>query len=875
MGVLLVGETSSSEGCHLGLVHLPGTSQTQTLSEFRSLLAASLDHLKEMNFIFVTPHGWKVSKPMEQKVLLRDVVSGDGIIKIQISHLKPKYGVIIEGVSDRSLPVGFLFCTPNISITQLKDEIRVQLPSVYSFLTTVHFAFLDMNGWPISRQQESVVTILEVACSSVIRIRCATPPIQSVEDSMPSVNKQQVATLGSLLGSSTLQPVTEAIEYVDTSLAQSFADPDISSLHKSSVSNTCEILISYVHTEASSFALLLKTALQEHKYSVFLDIHCIQGGTDWHDALNNAISNCSLFIPLITPQYGQTLWTNREVKLADVLGKVIIPVNFLGSWPPKCLAIQFATTQFVAGIQNQSTPEIPEDVDYDMVAKVATEISDRYSIERAAVSQESFEEPADGVESYDTSLSRQDTQPVLDDASSVSDRYSGSSSSIYMPSSPLLLRKKSSVRSYASTLPSAVDASYRESLMKSRDGKPFIVICCAPQQQDFAHSLVDDLNPNHYEIWCSTDVDPTEDEENARMIFQQKADEAGVVIFVLSEDFAKSAFCEQQVYYCEQRKRLIPLIFKPMQLPSWMAMLIGTSTFISCQSQSYKSTLLERVDKLFNPKNAEEELKKTLKQKVELANMCSQLSEQLPTGKHVYIAGGTQFYSKNGKAICESLGKELAKDDSIVLITGGFYGVGETVSRSFHNERLRLNKPHGVCHVVAVRDKEDKSNQTRQNPDGTFAQVPFGDTLFFGESVREREMLTPRVVDLCILVEGGPGAAFEAQQFAWNGNQVIPVKVSGGAASGLFNVPSSVFVKPQNVAESNWLTLADSSASSEEIASALFGIVQAVKGLSIPSRTRCSSTSEVKLRKRVSIKRSDTLPLKDTATTPAKAITEN
>ena len=865
VGILLVGETSSSEGCHLGLVHLPGTSRTETLSEFRSLVTASLEHVKELNFVFVTPHGWEVSMLMEQNVMLRDVVSGDGIVKVQISHIKPKYGIIIEGVSDSSLPVGFLFCASNISITQLKDEIRIQLPSVYSFLSAVHFAFLDINGWPISRQQESAVTVLEVACSSAIRIRCATPPMQSIEGSMPNVNKQQMATLGNLLDGSTLQPVTEAIEYADTSLVQSFADPDISSLHKSSVSSSCEILISYVHTEASSYALLLKTALQERKYNVFLDIHCIQGGTDWHDALNNAISNCSLFIPLITSQYGQTLWTNREVKLADVLGKVIIPVNFLGNWPPKCLAIQFATTQFVAGIKNQSTPEIPEDIDYDVVAKVATEISDRYSIEKVAVSHDSFEEPADGVEPYNSCLSRQDTQPVLDDASS--DRYSGSSSSIYMPGSPLLLRKKSSVRSYASTLPSAVDASYRESLMRSRDGKPLIVICCAPQQQEFVQSLVDDLNPNSYEIWCSTEVDPAEDEENARTNFQQKADEAGVVIFVLSEDFAESAFCEQQVYYCEQRKRMIPLIYKPMQLPGWMAMLIGTSTFISCQSHSYKSTLLERVDKLFNPKNAEEELKKTLKQKVELANMCSRLSEQLPTGKHVYISGGTQFYSKSGKAICESLGKELAKDESIVLITGGFYGVGETVSKSFHDERLRLNKPHGVCHVVAIRDKEDKSNQTRQNPDGTFAQVPFGDTLFFGESVREREMLTPRVVDLCILVEGGPGAAFEAQQFAWNGNQVIPVKVSGGAASGLFNIPSSVFVKPQNVNESNWLTLADDSATPEEIASALFGIVQALKGSSISSRTRCSSTSDLKLKKRVSIKRSDTLPLKDTSTT--------
>ena len=161
----------------------------------------------------------------------------------------------------------------------------------------------------------------------------------------------------------------------------------------------------------------------------------------------------------------------------------------------------------------------------------------------------------------------------------------------------------------------------------------------------------------------------------------------------------------------------------------------------------------------------------------------------------MYVSGGTQFYSKNGKEICEALGKKLAEDEEIVLITGGFYGVGESVSKSFYDERIRLNKPHGVCHIVAVRDKEDKSNQTRQNSDLTFARVPYGDTLFFGDSVRQREMLTPRVIDVCILVEGGPGAAFEAQQFVWNGNRVLPIKVTGGAAGGLFNVPVYRFLK--------------------------------------------------------------------------------
>ncbi len=874
IGILLVSETNSN-GSHLGLVNIPLSSRCQTITDFRNILTSTLDNLTTLNFVFLTPNGWEINARMESTISLSNVISSDGIIKVRFSYAKPKYGISIEGPSDISTPAGFLYCEPELSISKLRNEIKEQLPSLYQFLLTVQFAFLDLNGWPIGNQQERVITVLEVASLNIIRIRCARTEAQtkgsqqSIEYSTPTLMEQHGNFTD--ISSSILQPITETMVCDDSALEKSLMQaPDLTSLHKTTTTVSFEILISYVHTEASNYALLLKTALEDHGYTVFLDVHCIQGGSDWQDALNDGISNCSLLIPLITQQYGQTLWTNREVKLADVLGKVIIPVNFLSSWPPKCLAIQFATTQFVPGLKNSDETDMPAEIDYNMVKEVAADISGRYSAGK--ISGQSFEMEQDEMAmELPPTLSRQDTMLVSDDTVSVSDRSRSSSTSMYLPGSPLPLKRKSTIRSYASNLPTAIDASFRESITKSRDGKPLIVVSCAPEQKEFAHSLVDDLKLNEYEMWCSCDIDSEEDEENARVIFQQKADEAGAVIFILSEEFATSSFCEQQVYYCEQRKRIIPVVFKPMQLPSWMGMLIGTSMFISCQSNSYKTTLLERVNTLFNPQKAEDELKKVLKQKIDIANMCSELSEQLPKGKLVYVSGGTQFYSKNGKEICEALGKKLAEDEEIVLITGGFYGVGESVSKSFYDERIRLNKPHGVCHIVAVRDKEDKSNQTRQNSDLTFARVPYGDTLFFGDSVRQREMLTPRVIDVCILVEGGPGAAFEAQQFVWNGNRVLPIKVTGGAAGGLFNVPASIFENPPNARESDWSILANTDATSTEIASALLKIVQAIKGLPTSARSRCSSTSDTKIRKRVSIKRSDTLPVKSNEMSAAAA----
>ena len=81
----------------------------------------------------------------------------------------------------------------------------------------------------------------------------------------------------------------------------------MSSLYLSSFAGAApyEILLSYVHREASDEAMALREALQVAGYRVFLDVECIRGGSDWQDVLNDAVSNCSVFVPLITQQYGQ------------------------------------------------------------------------------------------------------------------------------------------------------------------------------------------------------------------------------------------------------------------------------------------------------------------------------------------------------------------------------------------------------------------------------------------------------------------------------------------------------------------------------------------------------------------------------------------
>lgn len=842
IGVTLCSETEKNSSTYhevMATLYVPQeTRSVTTLKEIRQELLDNhtLPFLGQRRFIFLTANHWEINEDLEDRLKLSHILTSDGRVNIRLVHEKPRVGIVIEGIPDT--PMGFIFCNMSSKVEELLDEISDQLPGLYGSLCTKQFCFLDRNAWPLDHSQEKFLTVRDIATSHTIKIRCSRATSYARNNSMVMEDPERTRISisdslplpSSLHGNreSALSPVNELAESDQKWPSSDYAD----TFAPGTGLGSFEILLSYVHTEAGPYALLLKNALEELGYSVFLDIHCIEGGKDWQDILNEAITNCSLFVPLITLQYGKTLWTNREVKLADVLGKLILPVNFEKTWPPKCLAIQFATTQYISGNKSATEEVMPDKFQESEASMIATEIADRYQRELLSLS------PMKTVnklvrtgtivsDSDDTSkLSRQSTE-ILEDSSE--------------PSSPGGLkvlnfsRRKSALKSYASNLPESIPQEYREAVCESRAGKPLIVISCSEKQQEFAHKeLVPKIEAENYEVWCSSDVSNHPDEEKLPT-FQEKVNEAGAVVFVLSKDFSEDTFCEQQVYYCEQRKRIIPLIYQPIEMPNWMATLIGTSAFVSCQSQNYMSHLIERISSALNPKKAEDELRDIIRQKTELANLCTELDNKLPKGSHVYVSGGTLFYSKCGEAITKEIGKQLAALDGIILVTGGFYGVGETMGRSFFEERERLGKPHNTCHIVAVSDKQDKSKQTRQNPDGTFKPVPYGDTLFTGNSVRQREMLTPRVVDLCILIEGGPGAAFEAQQFVWNGHHVIPIRVTGGAAGGSFNIPSSILARPPSVPESDWSILGDVKASPADIAAAVVRIMKVLKKHDISS----------------------------------------
>ena len=792
--VFLTNQTSSNAVQLLGSVLLPPRDEkVSTLRDVvSSAFPAQLCENEGRGFVFVSRHGWELSESLEREVKVPKLLFDDQSIRVRATLPKHRVGVLLCPTDAPAEAIGFVFVEKlTCSVADFRTQFEEQHPKTPEALSGARLALLDTNGWPLTSRQESSLLLLDILTDCCVRARKLNGG-EEIDAYNPNISFTH----------SRLHGVAHQKSRVFSTRPPSYAH----SMSGSALSTQggFEIMISYIHKEATKEAIALRDEFRKLSYSVFLDVDCIKPGVDWQDTLNEAVYKTSLFVPLVTPQYGLTEWTNREVKLADTLNKLILPVNFLPEWPPMCLAIQFASTQYVQWTSRKESER------RDVVQKVARQISEFY-----VKSMEMDDFQVSGTESEDQDVkpeSREEPSPPCP----VKSRFR-----------PLC--KQKSLCNFGSLLPKCMPKSLRDAMMKPSSGKPMVIISCHPLQLETASEIEWVLQRNGYEAWI-TSIKICPKKTHILDTLKQKMSDAAAVIFVISKDYCDCSNCEKIVFYFEGRKRLIPVMTDTIKLPDWMSTLIGFEHFLDIRRETFQQSLLAQLEITVNPEKAEEHIKEIERQKAELVKMAVDLEKALPSeGRMVYISGGTCFFSDIGEAICTELGERLARQEDIVLVTGGFYGVGETVGKKFYEERKKLGFPDNVIHIQAKKDKKDRRMQTRQNPDRTFQPLPYGKTLFFCNSVHQREMLTPKVVRLCVLIEGGPGASFEAQQFIWNDHTVIPIKVTGGAAGGLFNSPPGMFDLPSDVSEDDWQTLQDTSATPASIAAAVTNVINSLQ----------------------------------------------
>ena len=742
--VFLVGSTDTSKKHAVTTASLNAFSN---LAELRLIVEQSLSSLEGRSFVFLTASGWEVSELMEETVPLSEVTSEDGCVSIRMCYRdKRRIGVcVVGGEGGRDTPIGYVFCDLRSTARELSQQMKEQVLLQYQGMLEGGFFFLDHNGWPVSSSQELSISVLELVVSNVVRIRCVLEPSSASLSPRPTTPMCRYSTSGAGARGSLLA--------VSGSTRQ-------------------ELLISYVHSEASSQALSLKAALERLDCSVFLDVCCIGTGVDWQDALNEAISNCLVFVPLVTSHYGLTLWTNREVKLADVLGKVVLPVNFLGVWPPKCLAIQFATTQFIPwSMQEDSSAAMLE-----QARVVASKISD--------LRQQIASGPA-------ITEDEEDTQPVDD----------GGASSPPSPCAKPSPIRKPSCRSYASCLPKTCHTT----VQRSREGPPLVALVAHFVQKSFSEELCSLLEGRGYEVWNATELACLSCEEKAREVFLEKVCEAGVVVLVLCKRFVESCLCEQELFYCEQRKRIVTVACGPVELPEWAVVLLGRRcSLIDSRSPSYEDTLLRRVEQALSPSSAQEELNNTQLMEERLSKLCGELLLALPKGRQVYVSGQSSELPPHAEQVCVEFGRRLARERNVVLVVGGWRGAGGRVARAFRSEQQGSSVYRVVAKDTDLRDSE-----------------VVGETVLCGRSEEECGKAVSRALPLCVVMDGSLSRCLD---FAWSGNQLLSVG-SGPRTAAACEWPCNS--RPPGVCEEDWRLVREGGAEPGEVAGALVRVVRA------------------------------------------------
>ncbi|GIX70506.1 hypothetical protein CEXT_660711 [Caerostris extrusa] len=861
------------------------------LDELRRFMCAELPFLPAA-FNFLTKDGWPVLKQQEPKISSSHVVRENNCIYIKKEFEKPRVGIVTSG----GVSLGFVFTDLNINIKQLRETIEQQLK--VSEQSRIDYRFLERNGWPVMPNQESTLSLTDIMfLGQIVRIQYGERNFAITDSARPT---SLLLNGGNLVIENRLpSPSQENSEHEQVKRKKSlkFSRDTQSSVKVRKESEkrprigkenlVKPILISYVRAEAAQYALDLKVELVSMGFSVYLDVHEIKTGSDWQDALNHAVTHCYLFVPLITPMYGKTLWTNREIKLADVLGKRIIPVNLMENWPPACLAIQFASTQYIPWKLQESDhvkePEKPSDSktwDSTCLKRVARQIAECYKDCRS---------PPRRIPSTKEITPVAVCKPLRDDVYSyMRDEYfDDSKQSIVISAHPrqkyiaedlkaLFEKNGREVWCSVDLLDSQVnlgseditvtDPNTPRNLPTIQEGDVFF----SQNDIEFYSSVGDKKSlPEAYGrrplsrlMSQFSDISQPSTLSREKLdhlkTFQQKVDQAAVIIVLVSEAYTKSTFSHQQVFYCEHRKRVVLVRCDAAPIPKWFRLLMGNDMITKVNNPQFECVLKARVKRAINPSSSETPKDATAEAKMNyLVNF---LKRNLPLQDMcVYIAGSSKLQSQRSEDICRAIGRELAKVERASLVTGGFFGAADITAKTFsecrENNNQFLKDESAVVHILPISDSEDLTAKACQNPDGSFEAVPYGKTVFLGDSVKERETVVARLLDTCIVIEGGPGVVHEVEEFIWNDHFVIPIMSTGGAAGGNYGVPVRIFEVPPGVDEIDWSVLSDIEATPEAVATAVVNIIFSLKkSLSSPTNTLQKSNAILKRKSRRKLK---------------------
>mmetsp|Transcript_11682 Transcript_11682/g.31427 ORF Transcript_11682/g.31427 Transcript_11682/m.31427 type:complete len:675 (-) Transcript_11682:1354-3378(-) len=345
-----------------------------------------------------------------------------------------------------------------------------------------------------------------------------------------------------------------------------------------------------------------------------------------------------------------------------------------------------------------------------------------------------------------------------------------------------------------------------------------IVISYSSEQDAFREEVTQLLRQRDYNVWHGGMVGGGSD---WRQEWTAKAERAKTFIFIVSESFMKSKACNVEIAFVSDvlKRDFIPICFDSPKLTNTFKMLLATNNWIDNTRTSWRNDLLSAVKKAMKVTSGSEGEEEKHKHEGEEEKAMAKLRRETDSAvqrlagnaRLVFVGGSVKFYSDKTEPALKRIAQLLAEcSPPIAMVTGGMAGVGEAASRAYFDA-----KGHKVIHILPAFDPSDHSSRAPQNKDtGRFSPVGYGETVFAGQSVAEREQVTAGIAAAHILAEGGPGARREAELSAAKGTKLVPLGMTGGAASDL------KAKKPESVSEEDWKMLKNAEADVETYAAA-------------------------------------------------------
>jgi len=112
-----------------------------------------------------------------------------------------------------------------------------------------------------------------------------------------------------------------------------------------------QIFISYSRMDRE-FVDELIGQVENHGFDVWVDRKDIGGGKEWRAAISQAISECSFFMLVLSPNSVDSRKVTQEVSLADEQGRKIIPIRYQQCDIPHELNLQLAGLQWIDFVEN-------------------------------------------------------------------------------------------------------------------------------------------------------------------------------------------------------------------------------------------------------------------------------------------------------------------------------------------------------------------------------------------------------------------------------------------------------------------------------------------------------------------------------------------